>query len=122
VGGGGVVVLPPPPHPAIPAARHPKSRPPAQVYASFLGSGAARSRPRRSSRAANNKPANILIGPTGTHGPKGRRRELFVGLAGGVRNANVVVSTAVHVPGVEADPAVGAQVAAVPKAVVPFMN
>jgi hypothetical protein len=122
VGGGGVVVLLPPPHPAIPAARHPKSRPPAQAYASFLGSGAARSRPRLISRAANNKPAKILLGPAGTNGPKGGRRELFVGLVGGVKNAKVVVSIAVHVPGVEAVPAVGVQVAGVPNAAVPFMN
>jgi hypothetical protein len=122
VGGGGGVVVLPPPHPVIPAARHAKSRPPAQVYASFRGNGAARSRPRRNSRAANNKAAKILIGPAGTNGPKGGRRELFLGLVGGAKNANVVVSIAVHVPGVEAVPAVGVQVAAVPNAVVPFMN
>jgi hypothetical protein len=40
---------------------------------------------------------------------------------GGV-SASVVIRVAVHVPGVEAVPAVGMQVAAVPNAVVPFMN
>jgi len=44
------------------------------------------------------------------------------GPRGGVRRANVVVSVAVHVPGVVAVPGVGVQVAAVPSAVVPFMN
>jgi hypothetical protein len=34
----------------------------------------------------------------------------------------VVIRVAVQVPGVEAVPAVGMQVAAVPRAVVPFMN
>jgi hypothetical protein len=47
---------------------------------------------------------------------------MFVGPAGGVKSASAVVSVAVHVPGVEAVPAVGMQVAAAPSGAVPFMN
>jgi hypothetical protein len=45
-----------------------------------------------------------------------------MGSLGGARNASVVISVAVQVPGVVGVPAVGVQVAAVPSAVVPFMN
>ena len=47
---------------------------------------------------------------------------MFVGPAGGAKSANVVVSVAVHVPGVEAVPAVGVHIAGDPNAAVPFMN
>jgi hypothetical protein len=66
--------------------------------------------------AASNSPATNHIGPTGKLGIR------FAGATGGVRSASVVIRVAVHVPGFEAVPAVGVQVAAVPNAVVPFMN
>jgi hypothetical protein len=66
--------------------------------------------------ATSNSPATNQIGPTG------KFRIRFAGATGGVRSASVVIRVAVHVPGVEAVPAAGMQVAAVPSAVVPFMN
>lgn len=53
---------------------------------------------------------------------RGDRGSWLAGPLGGVRSANVVIKVAVHVPGLVAVPAVGAQVAAVPNAEVPFMN
>jgi hypothetical protein len=66
--------------------------------------------------AASNSQATSHIGPTG------KSRIRFAGATGGLRSASVVIRVAVHVPGVEAVPAVGVQVAAAPNAVVPFMN
>src|SRR5258708_26952065 len=111
VGGGGVELLLPPPQPAIPAARHTTSSMVAQAYASLLGRDATCSLRRLSRRVANSSPATMLIGPEGLTGPKGGRREMFVGPAGGAKSANVVVSVAVHVPGVEAVAAVGVHIA-----------
>src|SRR5271168_1307690 len=108
--------LPPPPHPAIPAATQARSSAPAQAYPRRLVQGANRGYRRLSINAASNSPAMNHIGPTG------KLRIRFAGATGGVRRASVVIRVAVHVPGVEAVPAVGMQVAAVPRAVVPFMN
>lgn len=107
---------PPPPQPAIPAARHAKSSAPPQAYPSLLLVGATRKRPRISRNEASISEATIDKGPIGKWGIR------FAGCPGGVSSASVVISVAVHVPGVEAVPAVGMQVCAVPSAVVPFMN
>ena len=107
-------LLPPPPHPAIPAAKH-KNSAPAQAYPSRLVNGATRSRDKRSRNAASSNPATIHIGPSGERGAR------FDPL-GGVRRDRVVISVAVQVPGVVLVPAVGVQVAGVPRAVVPFMK
>jgi hypothetical protein len=108
-------LLPPPPHPAIPAAKHANNNAPAQAYPSRLGNGATRSRDKLRRIADNSNPATIHIGPSGERGAR------FDPL-GGVRRDRVVISVAVQVPGVVLVPAVGVQVAGVPRAVVPFMN
>ena len=108
--------LPPPPHPAIPATTQARSNAPEQAYPRRLVQGANRGDRRLSINAASNSPATSQIGPTGRLGIR------FEGATGGVRSASVVIKVAVHVPGVEAVPAVGMQVAGVPSAAVPFMN
>src|SRR5580704_7506851 len=99
------LLLPPPPHPAIPATTQARSRAPAQAYPRRLVQGASRGYRRLSINAASNSPATSHIGPTGELGIR------FAGATGGVRSASVVIRVAVQVPGVEAVPAVGMQVA-----------